>query len=190
MQKPINEQYYDLWKRLDEVWDQGREEQLTSWNKEINTQIKQLQERVVQLDLNAIQKWLKFFRPVYDKILESHHHLEFEPRRQLSKYLFFIQSGIKLKLSVKLLKLFQSMEFEVQKEPGKCNCQLKHDMKMILNEMADMDVENMKKWQNHFPAVIFQCQDCGIYWSRNQRNMDINGVNWEFLGKNVDKKLL
>jgi hypothetical protein len=33
MQKPINEQYFDLWVELDEIWKKTSIEELTDWSK-------------------------------------------------------------------------------------------------------------------------------------------------------------
>ncbi|KAA3638911.1 MAG: hypothetical protein DWQ02_04460, partial [Bacteroidetes bacterium] len=71
MQKPINEQYFDLWKRLEEVWDQGEGENLSNWREDFISQIEQLQKRVSSLDNISRRKWLKLFRPVSQKLLEA-----------------------------------------------------------------------------------------------------------------------
>lgn len=189
MQKPINEQYFDLWKRLDEVWEQGEGDNLSNWREDFITQIEQLQKRVKSLDNISRRKWLKLFRPVSLKLLEACQPDEPDPQKQLSKYRHLIQSFEKRRLAGKLLKLFQGMEFDVDKEQGKCNCQLKHDLKMILHDMADMNMDNMKVWEKHLPIVIYQCQECGIYWKRNQRLIDPNGTPWEYLGNETEYDL-
>ncbi len=186
MQKPINEQYFDLWKELEDILEIRKEGSLPPWKANFEEKIQRLQGRLDELDNHTKQKWLPLFRPVYNNFGLARQDEEAEIPGLMSKYVWTLITHEKHLLSGKLMKLFQWMEFDVLKQPGKCNCQLKHEVVSVLNDLEDLDVNNMKKWEKQHSTVIYQCQECGNYWKYNALRLKRFGVPWKFLGKETE----
>lgn len=189
MQQPINEQYFELWKDLDKIEELRKEASLPPWKAEFEMKVQELQDRIDQLDQKAKEKWLPLFRPVYDHYGLLAKNEDEEMPGLMSKLVWYLIQIEKRILSGKLMKIFQMMEFDTLKQPGKCNCQLKNDTVSVLNDMSDLDISNMRKWERPYSTFIYQCRECGIYWQYTPRSLKLFGVPWRFLGKEVEVDL-
>jgi hypothetical protein len=180
MQKPINEQYFDLWVELDEIWKKTSIEELTDWSQPYNIRLKQLQTQLEALDKKSTEKWLPLFQPVYDQFYGKHleektvNALKNNP---IGKMVVNVQYGKCQKLS----RLFQGMQLDVLKTAGKCNCQLKHDLKMNLNLKGDLELDFIKLWEPNTQAELHQCPECQNYWEW-QPDIGYGGAKWKFIG--------